>query len=92
MGRPSTDSEQNFLIGKDPFETSLLIMTLLRRKFGEIFNIIREIRGLMAGFFAPQIPKQQFLIGFLVLSIVAWIGPKRSRGGLRKANGCVASL
>jgi hypothetical protein len=66
----TTDSEQNFLIGKKPFETSLLIMTLPRRQFGDIFNIIREIRGLMAGFFAPQIPKQQFLIGFLVLSIV----------------------
>jgi hypothetical protein len=29
-------------------------MIFLRRKFGEIFNIIREIRGLMAGFFAPS--------------------------------------
>jgi hypothetical protein len=76
-GRPSTDSEQNFLIGKKPFKTSLLIMTFPRRKFGKTFNIIREIRWLMAGFFAPQIPKQQFLIGFLVLSIVAWTGPER---------------
>jgi hypothetical protein len=30
----------------------------------------------MAGFFVPQSPKQQFLIGSLVLSIVAGIGPK----------------
>src|SRR5271166_1913020 len=59
-------------------------MTFPRRKFDEIFNIIREIRGLMAGFFAPQIPKQQFLIGFLVLSIVAWIGPKRRRGAMTR--------
>src|SRR3984893_17696210 len=56
-------------------------MTFPRRRFAEIFNIIREIRGLMAGFFAPQIAKQQFLIGFLVLSIVAWIGRKRRARG-----------
>jgi hypothetical protein len=31
----------------------------------------------MAGLFVPQIPKEQFLIGFLVLSIVAWTGPER---------------
>ena len=59
-------------------------MALSRRWFGEIFNIIREIRGTMAGFFAPQIPKQQFRTGFLVLSIVAWVGPKRRRGAMTR--------
>jgi hypothetical protein len=66
-------------------------MTFPRRKFGKTFNIIRENRGLMAGFFTPQIPKQQFLIGFLVLSIVAWIGPKRRRRGADAAPGTFVS-
>jgi hypothetical protein len=71
-------------LAKKPFETSLLIMTFPRRQVGDIFNIIREIRGLMAGFFALQIPEQQFRIGFLVLSIVTWIGPKRRRGAMTR--------
>jgi hypothetical protein len=41
--------------------------------------LIREIRRLVAEFLRPQSPKQQFLIGFLVLSIVAGIGSKLSR-------------
>jgi hypothetical protein len=75
-GRLSTDSEQNFAIGKEIFLRPLCGNSLASKGYDEFFNLIREIRGLMAGFFAPQSPKQQFLIGFLVLSIVAGIGPK----------------
>ena len=49
---------------------------LASKECDEFFNLIREIRGLMAGFFAPQSAKQQFLTGSLVLSIVAGIAPK----------------
>src|SRR3984893_5006319 len=75
-GRLSTDSEQNFAIGKETFLRSLCGIGLASKECDAFFNLIREIRGLMAGFFAPQSPKQQFLTDFLVLSIVAGIGPK----------------
>src|SRR5712671_3782643 len=66
-GRLSTDSEQNFPIGKEIFLRPLCGNGLASKECDEFFNLIREIRGLLAGFFAPQSPKQQFLIGLLVL-------------------------
>jgi hypothetical protein len=63
-------------LAKKTFLRSLCGHRLASKECDEFFSLIRETRGLMAGFFAPQSPKQQFLIGSLVLSIVAGIGPK----------------
>jgi hypothetical protein len=75
-GRLSTYSEQNFASGKEIFLKTRCGHGLASKECDEFFNLIREIRGLMAGFFAPPSPKQPFLIGSLVLSIVAGIAPK----------------
>jgi hypothetical protein len=55
-GRLSTDSEQNFASGKEIFLKTLCGHGLASKACDEFFNLIREIRGLMAGFFAPQSP------------------------------------
>jgi hypothetical protein len=64
-----TDSEQNFASGKEIFLKTLCGHGLSSKECDEFFNLIREIGGLMAGFFAPSKSKQQFLIGALVLSM-----------------------
>jgi hypothetical protein len=55
-GRLSTDSEQNFAIGKETLLRPLCGNGLASKECDEFFNLIREIRELMAGFFAPQSP------------------------------------
>src|SRR3984893_19567774 len=53
-GRLSTDSEQNLAISKETFLRPLCGHGLASKECDELFNLIREIRGLMAGFFASE--------------------------------------
>src|ERR1700730_7897864 len=53
-GRLSTDSRQNFAIGKETLLRPLCGNGLASKECDEFFNLIREIRGLMAGFFASE--------------------------------------
>ena len=55
-GRLSTDGEQNFAIGREIFLRPLCGSGLASKECDDFLNLIREIRGLMAGFFAPQSP------------------------------------
>src|SRR6202022_2170247 len=53
-GRLSTDSEQNFGIGKETFLRPLCGSGLASKECDDFLNLIRELRGLMAGFFPPK--------------------------------------
>jgi hypothetical protein len=75
-GRLSNDSEQNFAIGREIFLIPICGNGLASKKCGEFFTFHKGDPSACGWILRPQSPKQQFLIGFVVLSIVAGIGPK----------------
>jgi hypothetical protein len=75
-GRLSTDSEQNVAIVREIFLRPICGNGLASKECGEFFTFNKGDPSACGWILRPQSPKQQFLIGFLVLSIVAGIGPK----------------